>query len=159
MHTPPVTQVPESAARSDVLVDPQWLAARLHDPAVRVVEVDVSRAAYDQWHIDQAVLWNVYADLRDADYRPVDDAVDLGDSLGDGYFDALGIQLLKGRKFSPLFPADTINTIILNETAVKALNLKDPIGQQLIWDEGGPDTTLYASVIGVADHVSIPGET
>jgi putative ABC transport system permease protein len=66
-----------------------------------------------------------------------------------GYFDALGIQLLKGRKFSPLFPADTINTIILNETAVRALNLKEPIGQRLIWDEGGPDTTLYASVVGV----------
>ena len=66
-----------------------------------------------------------------------------------GYFDALGIQLQKGRKFSPLFPADTINTIILNETAVKALNLKDPVGQRLIWDEGGPDTTIYATVVGV----------
>src|ERR1700722_4082880 len=61
MNTTPVTSVPESAARSDLLVDPGWLAARLHDPAVRVVEVDVSRAAYDQWHIDQAVLLNLCA--------------------------------------------------------------------------------------------------
>jgi thiosulfate/3-mercaptopyruvate sulfurtransferase len=51
------------------LVDPQWLQAHLHDPGVRVVEVDVSPAAYDDWHIDGAVLWNVYADLKDADYR------------------------------------------------------------------------------------------
>jgi thiosulfate/3-mercaptopyruvate sulfurtransferase len=29
---------------------------------VRVVEVDVSTAAYDDWHIDGAVLWNIYAD-------------------------------------------------------------------------------------------------
>jgi 3-mercaptopyruvate sulfurtransferase SseA len=36
---------------------------------VGVVEVDVSRAAYDEWHIDGAVLWNAYADLKDADYR------------------------------------------------------------------------------------------
>jgi thiosulfate/3-mercaptopyruvate sulfurtransferase len=57
-----------------VLVDPQWLEARLHDPAVRVVEVDVSRAAYDEWHIDGAVLWNVYADLKDSDYRLADGA-------------------------------------------------------------------------------------
>jgi len=58
----------------DALVDPRWLEAHLHDPAVRVVEVDVSRAAYDQWHIDGAVLWNVYADLKDADYRLADAA-------------------------------------------------------------------------------------
>jgi thiosulfate/3-mercaptopyruvate sulfurtransferase len=38
------------------------------------VEVDVSRAAYDEWHIDGAVLWNVYADLKDADYRLADAA-------------------------------------------------------------------------------------
>ena len=36
---------------------------------MRVVEVDVSTAAYDDWHIDGAVLWNVYADLKDASYR------------------------------------------------------------------------------------------
>jgi putative ABC transport system permease protein len=65
------------------------------------------------------------------------------------YLDALGIRLLKGRNFSPQFAADTINTIILNETAVKDLNLEDAVGQQLIWDEGGRDTTLYASVVGV----------
>jgi thiosulfate/3-mercaptopyruvate sulfurtransferase len=61
---------PRQATRDGVLVDPEWLQAHLSDPRVRVVEVDVSRAAYDDWHIDGAVLWNVYADLRDAGYRP-----------------------------------------------------------------------------------------
>ena len=56
------------------LAQPEWLAAHLHDPAVRVVEVDVSSRAYDEWHIDGAVLWNVYQDLKDADYRLVDTA-------------------------------------------------------------------------------------
>ena len=53
-----------------MLVDPKWLKAHLSDPHVRVVEVDVSATAYDEWHIDGAVLWNIYADLKDADYRP-----------------------------------------------------------------------------------------
>jgi putative ABC transport system permease protein len=65
------------------------------------------------------------------------------------YLDALGIQLLEGRQFSPDFPADTINTIILNEAAVRDLNLVDPIGQQLRWDASSLDTALYASVVGV----------
>ncbi|WP_028275182.1 rhodanese-like domain-containing protein [Arthrobacter sp. I3] len=54
-----------------MLIEPIWLANHLYDPAVRVVEVDVSAAAFNQWHIDGAVLWNVYADLKDERYRPV----------------------------------------------------------------------------------------
>ena len=36
-----------------------------------MVEVDVSRAAYDEGHVPGAVLWNAYTDLRDQNYRPV----------------------------------------------------------------------------------------
>lgn len=56
---------------ADVLVDAEWLVAHLSDPDVRVVEVDVSPAAYDDGHIDGAVLWNIYKDLKDSDYRLV----------------------------------------------------------------------------------------
>jgi thiosulfate/3-mercaptopyruvate sulfurtransferase len=65
----PMNTTPEPGTRAGVLVSPAWLDAHLHDPGVRVVEVDVSRRAYDEWHIAGAVLWNVYADLKDADYR------------------------------------------------------------------------------------------
>jgi thiosulfate/3-mercaptopyruvate sulfurtransferase len=54
-----------------VLVDPGWLARHLNDADLRVAEVDVSPAAYDDWHIDGATLWNVYTDLKDAGYRTV----------------------------------------------------------------------------------------
>ncbi len=47
------------------------IATHLGDPALRLVEVDVSRAAYDEGHIPGAVLWNAYGDLRDAHYRPI----------------------------------------------------------------------------------------
>lgn len=65
------------------------------------------------------------------------------------YLDALAIRLLDGRQFSPAYPADTINSLILNEAAVRDLNLTDPIGQRLIWDAGSLDTLLYATVVGV----------
>src|SRR6202044_1367082 len=95
-----------ASSRDDVLVDTGWLAAHLHDPAVRIVEVDVSRAGYDDWHIDGAVLWNVYADLKDADYRTVGTAAlerlvarsGIGpDStvVFHGYAPALGFWLMK----------------------------------------------------------------
>lgn len=62
---------PSPGAADGVLVDRHWLDAHLSDPRVRVVEVDVSPAAYDDWHIDGAVLWNIYTDLKDAAYRTV----------------------------------------------------------------------------------------
>ncbi len=73
MSTMPVSNAParDETASNDVLVHPGWLEAHLHDPSVRVIEVDVSRAAYDRWHIDGAVLWNVYADLKDPGYQLV----------------------------------------------------------------------------------------
>lgn len=43
---------------AEALVDVEWIAARIGDPGVRLIEVDVSRAAYDQGQIPDAVLWN-----------------------------------------------------------------------------------------------------
>jgi thiosulfate/3-mercaptopyruvate sulfurtransferase len=54
------------------LVGPDWIAARVSDPSVRVVEVDVSSAAFDAGHIPGAVFWNAYDDLRPVEYRPLD---------------------------------------------------------------------------------------
>jgi len=101
-----MTATDAAYAGTDVLVDAGWLAAHLFDPAVRVVEVDVSRANYDQWHIEGAVLWNVYAELKDADYHTVDMAAlqriiersgitPSATVVCYGYAPALGMWLLK----------------------------------------------------------------
>lgn len=58
----------------EAFVDGDWLARQGQDGGVRVVEVDVSRAAYDAGHIPGAVMWDAYADLRGEDYMPVDRA-------------------------------------------------------------------------------------
>jgi thiosulfate/3-mercaptopyruvate sulfurtransferase len=90
----------------EVLVSPGWLQAHRSDPRVRVVEVDVSPAAYRDWHVDGAVLWNVYADLKDSDYRTVAAAaverLVARSGIGPdstvvcyGYAPALGLWLLK----------------------------------------------------------------
>ncbi len=58
--------------RTEPVIDVSWIADHLDDPSVRFIELDVSRAAYDQGHIPGALLWNAYTDLRHADYRPLD---------------------------------------------------------------------------------------
>jgi thiosulfate/3-mercaptopyruvate sulfurtransferase len=62
----------DAYAHPEVLVDPSWLENHLEDPAVCVVEVDVSPAAYNEGHIPGAVLWNIYKDLKDPTYHLVD---------------------------------------------------------------------------------------
>jgi thiosulfate/3-mercaptopyruvate sulfurtransferase len=55
-----------------VLVDAGWVASHLDDDDVRIVEVDVSGAGYDDGHIPGAILWDAYKDLRHPDYTPTD---------------------------------------------------------------------------------------
>ena len=71
MKTATEKAAPGPGPDESVLVDPVWLAGHLGDPDVRVIEVNVSPAAYNDWHIDGAVLWNIYADVKDAGYRTV----------------------------------------------------------------------------------------
>jgi thiosulfate/3-mercaptopyruvate sulfurtransferase len=63
---------PEEHARGEVLVGPEWLEEHLSDPALRLIEVDVSPVAYFQGHIEGAQLWNVYRDLKTTDYQLID---------------------------------------------------------------------------------------
>ncbi len=86
-------------------------------------------------------------------------------SVDNDYLDALNIEMVEGRKFSPEFMADTINTtvsnhqldqvigsIVINEKAAKDLGVPTPaVGRQLVWDNDG-DTTYYLNIIGVAKN-------
>ena len=49
----------------EALVDVEWLQAHLTDPTVRVIEVDVDTAAYEQGHIPGAVDFNWQKELQD----------------------------------------------------------------------------------------------
>ena len=55
------------------MIEPASIDALLDDPRVRLIEVDVSPESYRAGHIPGAVLWDAYADLRGADYLPIDD--------------------------------------------------------------------------------------
>ena len=59
----------------EVLVDADWVEAHLHDPKVRLIEVDVDTTAYEQGHIPGAVGFNWQKELQDQVVRaPVSQA-------------------------------------------------------------------------------------
>ncbi len=63
------------------------------------------------------------------------------------FIETLGLNIIEGRDFSREFGTDSISKFILNETAVRALDLKTPINQELIWNDD--DGQVRGEVIGV----------
>jgi thiosulfate/3-mercaptopyruvate sulfurtransferase len=52
-------------AHPETLVDAEWVEAHLHNPQVRLIEVDVDTTAYEQGHIPGAVGFNWQKELQD----------------------------------------------------------------------------------------------
>lgn len=53
-------------------------------------------------------------------------------NVDENYIPTLGMQVLQGRNFSAAFPTDS-SGLILNEAALKLLNIKDPINKPLYY--------------------------
>ena len=60
-----------AATIPDVLVSTDWVAQNLNDTAIRIVEVDVDTAAYDQGHVPNAIAWNWTTELCDTLVRDI----------------------------------------------------------------------------------------
>ena len=58
-------------AHPEVIAETDWLADKLSDPSIRVVEVDVDTNAYELAHIPGAVAWNWTTQLSDTVRRDI----------------------------------------------------------------------------------------
>ena len=55
--------------------------------------------------------------------------------VGGYYFNTLGLRLAEGREFDLNGNYDRDNSIMLNEAAVKSLQLEDPVGKKVAFKE------------------------
>jgi thiosulfate/3-mercaptopyruvate sulfurtransferase len=69
-------------ANPHALAETGWVADRLNDPTVRLVEVDVDTTSYDQGHIPGAVGWNWHTQLQQGLVRDLVGKEDLERLLG-----------------------------------------------------------------------------
>ena len=58
-------------AHPEVLVDTAWVDAHKNGPGVRIAEVDVDTAAYEQGHVPGAIGWNWTTQLCDTVRRDI----------------------------------------------------------------------------------------
>ena len=59
------------------------------------------------------------------------------------YIKTMQMKIVKGRDFSPLYPTDSVSSVIINEAAVKKFGWKNPIGKQF---EDDPVKTVIGVV-------------
>ncbi len=81
-----------------------------------------------------------------------DDRITTGLVYVDQYFlDLLDVDIIEGRNFSEIVSSDTTNVVILNRSAIDALNIDSPIGKFIngVWCFDGP-----SEIIGVADDMN-----
>jgi putative ABC transport system permease protein len=62
--------------------------------------------------------------------------------------DVMKFELNQGRFFSKDFPSDS-SAIILNEAAVREFDFKDPIGEEILYNDGGSGGVKRLKIIGV----------
>jgi thiosulfate/3-mercaptopyruvate sulfurtransferase len=72
---------------AETLVSTDWVVQHLNDPKVRVVEVDVDTASYDQGHVPGAVGWNWTTELCDTLVRDIIPKAKLEELLGNSGID------------------------------------------------------------------------
>ncbi|MFC1493297.1 ABC transporter permease [candidate division KSB1 bacterium] len=72
------------------------------------------------------------------------------------YLETMGIKIVAGRNFSKGFGTDPENALIINETAVRNFDLKDPIGKKMDWI--GPGSQKIVGVIKDFHYGSLHNE-
>jgi thiosulfate/3-mercaptopyruvate sulfurtransferase len=83
-------------AHPEALVSTLWVAEHLHDPNVRIAEVDVDTTSYDQGHVPGAIGWNWNTQLCDTLVRDVIPKPKLEQLLGQSGIDNGATVILYG---------------------------------------------------------------
>ncbi|WP_323758093.1 ABC transporter permease [Roseivirga sp.] len=68
-------------------------------------------------------------------------------AISNGYADAVGLEFIVGRDFNPNLKTDK-NSIIINESALNEMKLKNPVGTVIRYDPGWKPAMNY-TIIGV----------
>ena len=94
-------------AHPGVLVETDWVHEHLHDPSIRLVEIDVDGQAYDAGHIPGAVGLNWQSQLQDVVRRDILSEEQFARLVGEAGIWSASISALPSRMpiAATIFPA------------------------------------------------------
>ena len=159
-------------ANPDKLVTTEWVAERLDDPNMILIEVDVDTDAYDEGHPPGACAWNWTSQLQDQVQRDVADRGTIADLLreaganddsriilyGDNnnWFAAYALWMLElyGVTRTALMDGGRAKWLAENRPVTKAVPVP-PFGEIVV---GERDEALRAKLPAVLAHVEDGGQ-
>ena len=142
-------------ARPDSLVSTDWVADKLNDSKVRLIEVDVDTAAYETGHAPGAVGWNWKADLETQLTRDIADKAGIEKLLSEAGVDKDTTIVLYGDN-SNWFAAYAL--WVLEYYGVPNVKLMD--GGRKKWvDEGRPIDTVVPKHAATQVSVKEPNKS
>ena len=92
-------------------------------------------------------------DIEGMQYAPEQQPFSKKRVVSPGYFDALGIPVLRGRGFEPRDRAGQPDVALISEsTAQRYFGTQDPIGQRIRFNWGPGETQTIVGVVGDVKH-------
>ena len=104
----------------------------------------VSASATQPFDVNQniAVNWEGHMDEEPVDMRYT--------MIDYDFFKTMGMKIVNGRGFSPHFPTDSTEAVIINETAAKLMGFKNPLGKTIYFGHPAfPEKKRFVKIIGV----------
>ncbi|MBX2841193.1 MAG: ABC transporter permease [Flammeovirgaceae bacterium] len=107
--------------------------------------INVASASNRTSNISSRNIFNVETEngMEEKAFRPL--------RIDHDFVSTLGMKIVEGRNFSLDFPADTLNSVIINEETANRLNWDEPLGKKV--QVGGNneegEEPIYAEVVGV----------
>lgn len=129
-------------AHPQPLVSTQWVSEHLHDPTIRLIEIDLDPAVYATGHLPRAVLWSVWDDLLLPDERVKDDPAAVGQLLARSGVSPDTTVILYGDEWNW---GATLAFWLLDAFGHRDLRVMDG-GRQKWLDEARPVTTTVATI-------------
>jgi len=78
--------------------------------------------------------------------------------VSEGYFETLGIDLVRGRLFSEADDGDANGVAVINEALVERyFPGEDPIGKRLTWDDPEGESPTWATIVGIVGNIRHEG--
>jgi len=106
----------------------------------------VAGSSFDMvmWNSSMATAWFDQGNMRECNTGCA--------WVDEDYLQTLKIELIQGRFFSKEYPSDYNNAYVINEAAVKALGMEDPIGKKIIRGTGAKWADPGIIIGVVKDH-------
>lgn len=105
---------------------------------------DVSASATQPFDVNQGieVNWRGHMDKNSVDMRYT--MVDYD------FFKTMEMKIVEGRTFSKSYPADSTESVIINQSTAKIMGFKNPLGKIIYFDHPAfPESKKWVKIIGV----------